>query len=114
MDSAEIPGAGESFRVQRNRTGLLTRHILGCGRGSEFPKPSASRTGWRPCVWWLESSGVPALDFDDALGIYSARNVCMGSTVAAFHAGRALAMAPIARRRAAALTYATGSVPLIS
>ena len=49
------------------RTGLLTHHILGCGHGSKFPKPSASRTGWRPCVWWLESSGVPALDFDDAL-----------------------------------------------
>ena len=37
-------------------------------------------------------------------GIYSARNVCMGSTVAAIHAGRALARAPIARSRAAALT----------
>jgi hypothetical protein len=75
-----------------------------CGRGSKLRKPSAPRTDWRPCAWWPESSGVPALDFDEVLWVYSARSVCVGSTVAALHAGRALATTPIARSRAAALT----------
>src|SRR5579859_2353098 len=86
---------------------------------------SSKRTWGPPCpgLWpWLEAPEAIHIADEDLVfggwsraecllwillrlyGTYSARKVCIGSTVAAFHAGRALATAPIARSRAAALT----------
>ena len=55
-----------------------------------------------------------ALEADPGLLLlsYSARNVRSGSRVAARHAGRALATAPITNKRAPALKYVKGSLLL--
>src|SRR5262245_50012013 len=50
----------------------------------------------------------------NGLSVYSARSAATGSPDAAFHAGRALAIAPIPSITTAAPMYVAGSVALIS